>query len=85
MLVPWALVSLLQGNHIRAIGLICVFAVASLTRSVMEPRLVGKQLGLDPLLTLAAMYAGYKLFGIGGLIFAPLMAVCIVSLGRLKL
>lgn len=80
VLIPWSAVCLLQGDTVRAIGLLGVYAVVSLLRSVLEPRLVGKQLGLDPLITLASMYAGYRLWGIPGMIFAPLLAVTLVQL-----
>ena len=75
VMLPWALVCFLQGNTLRAIGLVCTYAVAALSRSVLEPRLVGRQLGLDPLVTLAALYAGYQLWGIGGMILSPMLAV----------
>lgn len=80
VLIPWSIVCFIQGDTIRAIGLLGVYAAAALLRSVLEPKLVGKQLGLDPLLTLAAMYAGYRLFGFGGLILAPLLTVTAVQL-----
>lgn len=79
-LVPWSLVSFLQGDHFRAFGLLGVYAVVSLTRSLLEPRLVGRQLGLDPLVTLAAIYIGYRLWGLGGMIFAPILAVVAAQL-----
>lgn len=75
VLIPWALVCLIRGDTALAIGLGGVFAVISLVRSVLEPKLVGKQLGLDPLVTLIAMYAGFKLWGITGMILSPLLAV----------
>ncbi len=81
MLVPWALVCFFQGSYLRGIGLLGIFAAAALTRSALEPRLVGKQLGLDPLLTLAALYAGFKLWGIGGMLLAPVLSVAIKELG----
>lgn len=80
VLVPWSLVCFLQGDSVRGIGLLGVYAAAALLRSVLEPRLIGKQLGLDPLVTLLAMYAGYRLFGFGGMILAPLLAVVLVQL-----
>lgn len=80
VLLPWALVSFLQADTVRAVGLLSVYAVISLTRSIMEPKLVGSQLGLDPLATLAALYAGYKLWGFGGMILAPVLAVAAVQL-----
>lgn len=75
VLIPWALISFLQGDGARAIGLLGIYVVISLTRSALEPKLVGRQLGLDPLVTLMALYAGYKLWGIGGMLLAPLLAV----------
>lgn len=80
VLLPWGLICLLQGDKARAIGLVAVYAVISLTRSALEPKLVGQKLGLDPLATLFALYAGYKLWGIGGMILSPLLAVTVVQL-----
>lgn len=79
-LIPWSLVSFLQGDHIQAFGLLGIYAAAAVTRSVLEPRLVGRQLGLDPLVTLAALYAGYRLWGFGGMLLAPLLAVAAAQL-----
>lgn len=80
VLVPWSLVSFIQGDSIRAVGLLGVYTAATLIRQVLEPRLVGRQLGLDPLVTLLAMYAGYRLFGLGGMILSPLFAVTVAQL-----
>ena len=74
VLIPWSMVCFLQEDTARGIGLLGIYAVVTITRSVMEPRLVGKQLGLDPLVTLFALYAGYKLWGLGGMILAPMAA-----------
>ena len=79
-LIPWSLVSFLQGDRLQAFGLLGIYATAALSRSVLEPRLVGRQLGLDPLVTLLAMYAGYKLFGFLGLLLAPMLAVTVAQL-----
>lgn len=75
VLIPWSLVCFLQGDSLRAVGLLAIYAVISLLRSVLEPRLVGKQLGLDPLVTLLAIYAGYRLWGLPGMLLAPVLAV----------
>lgn len=80
VLIPWSLVCLLQGESARGIGLLGIYAVVAITRSVLEPRLVGKQLGLDPLVTLFALYAGYKVWGLGGMLLAPMLAVAAVQL-----
>lgn len=80
VLVPWAVVSLLQGEGIRGVGLLCTYGVALILRTVLEPRFMGKQLGLDPLLTLAAMYLGFRFWGILGLLLTPILASAAKSL-----
>ena len=85
ILVPWSLVSFLQSDYSMAFGLLGLYSAAAITRTVMEPRLVGKQLGLDPLVTLAALYTGYKLFGILGMICAPVLAVALTQILEINL
>ena len=74
VLVPWAVVCLIKKESLRAIGLLCTYGVAMMTRTVLEPRLMGKQLGLDPLTTLITLYAGYRFWGFGGLLVTPILA-----------
>lgn len=82
VLIPWSLICLLQGQQARGIGLLGIYAVAWLTRSILEPKLLGKELGLDPLVTLAAMYAGARLFGLLGMIASPILAVAVIRLAK---
>lgn len=77
LLIPWALVEFLQGNLLRGSGLLAICSIALISRTVLEPRLVGRQLGLDPLLTLVAFYAGFQLWGIGGMLLAPVLATAV--------
>ena len=84
VLVPWSLVCFLQGDHPLAIGLLGVYAVAFLARTILEPRLVGGQLGLDPLMTLIALYAGYRVWGFGGMLIAPVLCVTAMELVTAK-
>ncbi len=79
VLLPWSLICLLQGDSPRAIGLIALYAAVTLIRSALEPKLVGKQLGLDPLVTLFALYTGYKLWGLLGMLAAPVLAVAVAQ------
>jgi len=80
VLLPWSLVSLLQGDTPRAIGIGSLYIVVTLTRSALEPRLLGRHLGLDPLVTLVVMYAGFKLWGVGGMLLAPMLTVAALQL-----
>lgn len=84
VLVPWSLVSFLQADTGRAFGLLILYAAVTIIRTTLEPRLIGKQLGLDPLLTLAALYAGYRLWGIMGMLAAPILAVAAAQLMEVR-
>ena len=84
VLLPWSLICLLQQDTPRALGLLGIYTVITLTRSLLEPKLVGKQLGLDPLTTLISLYAGYRFFGLPGMLLAPLVTVAALELIALK-
>ena len=77
VLIPWALISFLQAKSGQGFGLLALYGISSLTRSILEPHLVGKQLGLPPLATLMAFYIGYRLFGIVGMILLPLTVLLV--------
>lgn len=80
VLVPWSAVCFLQGDTPRALGILGIYISAALIRSMLEPKLLGKHLGLDPLVTLIALYIGYRLWGVGGMILAPLLTVAALQL-----
>lgn len=80
VLVPWSIVCFAQGDHFRAFALLGLYGGVTLIRSALEPRLVGKHLGLDPLVTLVALYVGFRLFGLPGMLLSPLIAVAAVQL-----
>lgn len=79
VLLPWSLYLFLQSDTARAIGIAGIYAIITLSRSALEPKLLGRHLGLDPLVTLMVIYAGYKLWGISGMFLAPLLAVAAIQ------
>ena len=82
LLIPWSIVTLLQGQTARGVGLLGIYVTAMVVRSTLEPKLVGRQLGMNPLLTLMALYAGFRLWGVGGMILAPIVTVLARELAR---
>lgn len=77
ILAPWGIGALLFGDTARGLALLIAFGIMTVIREIAEPRLVAKSVGLPPLPALIAMYAGLKLFGVWGMIFAPpAAAVC---------
>lgn len=76
-LIPWGLFRFLQGDTVQGTGLLVLYGIVALLRTSLEPRMLGKQLGLDPLLTLLALYGGYYFLGVAGMIFFPMGALLI--------
>lgn len=75
ILIPWAVISLITGNYGMAIGLFVLYAVISVIRQVIEPKLVAGQLGLPPFVTISAMYVGLKALGVLGMFIAPMSII----------
>ena len=80
ILFPWALVTLLNGVIGKGIGLLLLWIVVIIVRQIIEPRIVGHQVGLHPIVTLMAMFIGSKLFGGLGLLGLPIGCAIIKSL-----
>lgn len=80
ILIPWALFNLLSGNFALALYLVILYLIILLVRQLLEPRIVGKQIGLYPLVTLMSMYIGFKALGMIGLIIGPITVLIIRSL-----
>ena len=71
ILVPWGLIRILGGDYLGAAVLFTMFVAATFLREILEPRLFGKEIGMKPLFVLIAVYAGVKLFGVGGILLGP--------------
>lgn len=72
-LIPWFIIEFIFGRYTRGLGLLILYIVITVIRNIIEPKLVGVNLGLPPLLTLVGMIVGLRLFGLGGMIGFPLL------------
>lgn len=79
-ILPWALYHVFWGTTWFAIGIVVMYAVISIFRQTAQTQLVGRELGLHPLVTLVSIYAGYKLFGTVGLLYGPFSAIVLKAL-----
>ncbi|MBQ8975687.1 MAG: sporulation integral membrane protein YtvI [Oscillospiraceae bacterium] len=88
VLLPWAAISMLCGRFAFGTGLLITYAVIVVVRNCVEPKLVSAQLGLDPIVTLIAIYTGFKIAGVAGMILFPIGVLVIKQLndgGYIKL
>lgn len=71
VLVPWAVVKFVTGGTATGIWLIVLYIVITVVRNIVEPKVIGKAAGVHPLIMLAAVFFGLKLFGAAGIIILP--------------
>lgn len=76
-LIPWSAVMFITGNVRMGWGLLIIFGIMYVVRQIAEPRIVGNCIGVHPLATLFSVYAGFKLFGLVGMIAGPVIALTI--------
>lgn len=82
VLIPWAVIAAVVGEYGMAVGIGILYIVITIVRNYLEPKLVGKQIGLHPLATLIALFVGSQLFGLAGLFGFPVALSVIVQLRR---
>ena len=80
VLLPWAAYCLLSGAAARGIGLLISWGVTNLVRSCAQAKLLGDQIGLDPLASLTAIYIGWRVKGVIGMLLFPLILVTLCQL-----
>lgn len=82
VLIPWAVILAVIGNYPLAAGILILYVIITVVRNSVEPRIVGKQIGLHPLLTLIAMFTGVSLAGLPGLILLPMAVMIFVNMEK---
>ncbi|MBE6022208.1 MAG: sporulation integral membrane protein YtvI [Cellulosilyticum sp.] len=80
ILIPWSIYNLLIGHYSIAIGLLGIYGIIFVTRQIMEPRILASQIGVYALVTVMAVYIGYKTIGFLGLILGPAIVVVLQML-----
>ena len=80
--VPWIIYEAVTGNIAQAVGLSILYTVVVVQRQVMEPKILSSNIGLNPLATLVALFVGFKLIGLLGLIIGPVTLVLITTLHK---
>ena len=83
VMVPWAVIALFTQDYVTAVNLMLIWGVIALFRRVMEPKFVGNQTGLSPILSLFSIYVGMKTAGVLGMILGPICTLVILNLAGL--
>jgi len=80
ILLPWAIASVISGNFSMAIGLVLIYAVITVARQIFEPKILGSQLGIHPLVMLMSMFIGLQIFGLLGFLIGPFIIIVLKTI-----
>lgn len=79
ILIPWGIMKLFTGAYIYGIGLILLYIITQIIKNIIQPKIVGESFGLHGMVTLIAVFAGFKIRGIGGMIIAIPIALMLIK------
>lgn len=82
IMLPWVVISVIRGDYSLALGLLIIYIAVTVIRNIIEPKIVGAQIGLHPVVTLASMFLGVQLFGAIGLFGLPIGLSLLVHLNK---
>lgn len=82
VLVPLSAWQLLNGQYIQTMVCLALYGACIVTRELLEPKLIGKRMGIAPVFMLMVVYAGVKLFGVGGIVKGPLALIVIYEIWK---
>ena len=80
VLIPWAVCCALGGKLPMAAGILILYAVTQVTRQLIQPKIVGDSIGIDPMTTLVFLFVGYRIGGIIGMIVAVPVGLILIQL-----
>ncbi len=85
VMVPWAIISALNGDLRLGVSILILWIIMSLVRQFLEPKIVSGKIGIHPIFTLIAMYTGFKVMGVMGMLVGPIVLIIIKSvLGNIE-
>ena len=80
VLCPWAVIKLFSGNYMMALGMVALYAICLVVHQILQPKLVGDSVGMDPFETLVFMYIGYRVSSVLGMIIAIPIGMILINL-----
>lgn len=82
VLVPWAILRFFAGDYVQAVGFLIIWGVSQLVRQLIQPKIMGESIGLEPLPTLFLLFVGYRFAGVGGMILAIPVGIILINMNE---
>lgn len=80
VMIPWAIVEILDKDYKMAVGLLIIWCVGQLVRQMIQPKIVGDSMGMNAIPTLFLLFIGYKAAGVLGMILAVPIGIIVINL-----
>ncbi len=80
VMLPWAIISSLNGDFKLGIAILVLLIIMSVTKQFLEPKLVSQNIGIHPIFTLIAMYTGFRIIGIIGMLIGPIILIILKNI-----
>ena len=79
-MIPWAVYTFFMGEYKTTVALVVIYVVTQVVRQLLQPKLVGDSVGLNPLVTLILLYIGYRIRGVIGMIIAVPVGMVLINM-----
>lgn len=79
VMAPWAVMEALNGDIQLGVAIIVLWIIMSIVRQFLEPKIVSGKIGIHPIFTLIAMYTGFKVIGVMGMLVGPIVLIILKS------
>ncbi len=79
-MIPWALYKFLVGDYKMAVILVVVYAITQVIHQLLQPKLIGDSVGLNPIVTLLLLYIGYRISSVLGMILAVPIGMVLINM-----
>ena len=80
IMVPWIIFVFIQNNYYLGFSLLGLYIFTIVARQLLEPKIVSNQIGIHPIFTLIAMYTGFKIIGIIGMLLGPIILIILKNI-----
>lgn len=80
VMIPWAIISAVNGDLRLGIALFVLYVIILVVHQILEPRIVSGHIGVHPIFTLIAMYTGFRISGVIGLIIGPIVLIILQNI-----
>lgn len=79
-MIPWGVYTFFMGEYKMTAALAVIYVVTQVVRQLLQPKLVGDSVGLNPLVTLLLLYIGYRIRGVIGMIIAVPLGMVLINM-----